>query len=181
MLMQKNVRRRVESDEERNVADLREKLVKTVYPPASTPDTRQLVPERKENGCQPGYSRLPPTQSANNLPQSDPLRSSYSPWSLERLRQRSPERYRTSSRAHSPQRNAEESHRRPVMRTSDDVRSVPYVRRDVLDPPRPMSTAPYATSSKHPGTNPGTSVRPLPLLGRNPQPGGSLQRSSSMV
>ncbi|KAK4779963.1 hypothetical protein SAY87_016069 [Trapa incisa] len=177
MLMQKNVRRRVERNGEGNGLDLREKLVKTVYSPASTLDTRQRAPERKENGSQPGYNRLPPTRSANNFPPPDPLRSSYSPWSLEHLRQRTPERYRTSSRAYSLQRNEEETHGRPVMRMPDDVRSVTYVRRDINDPPRSMGATPYTTSSKHPGT----SMRSPPLLGQNPPPSGSLQRSFPMI
>ncbi|OWM76020.1 uncharacterized protein LOC116211490 [Punica granatum] len=176
MLMQKNVRRRAESDEERKVADLREKLVKTAYPPASTPDARQRMPERKENGYQMGHSRMPPARSANDLSQSDRMRSPYSPWSMEHLRRRSPERYVSSSRPRSPQRNMEEMQRRPVTRTPDDVRSVPYARRDVLDPPRPMSTA-YVANSKHPAAT----ARPSPHLAQNPPPSGSLPRSSLRI
>lgn len=177
MLMEKNVRRRAERGDERKVADLRQMLVKTSNSPASTTEMRQRVPERRENGYRVDHSRMHPAENANRLPHSDPLRSSYSPSSLEHLRRRSPERYVNHSRPRSPRSNMGEIQRRPVMRTSEDVRSVPYVRRDVLHPSGPMSSTHYVTNSKPPATT----VRPPPHLAQNPPPSGSLQRSSLMV
>lgn len=177
MLMQKNVRRRAESDEERKVADLRQKLVKKVNPPASTLRTRHRTPERKENGYLAGHSRVPPTGNANYLSRTDPLRSSHPPFPLEHLRQRSPERYVSHSRARSPWTDMGEIHRRPVMRTSEDFRSAPHVRRETLHPSRPMRSTPYVMDSKHPSIT----VRPPHPSGQNPPPSGSSQRSSLVV
>ncbi|KAK6242019.1 hypothetical protein SCA6_007408 [Theobroma cacao] len=62
------------------------------------------------------------------------------------------------SRGLSPPTNAEGLQRRPLNRTYDNVRAVPYMGKDVLDAPRPVSTASFVTKS----TVPTTSAKPMP-------------------
>ncbi|KAK4741359.1 hypothetical protein SAY87_024947 [Trapa incisa] len=177
MLIQKNVHRRAESDEEGKAPDLRQRLVKTVNPPSST-EPRQGMPKRKEHVYLAGHSRIPQT-GHSDYSRSDPLRNSYSPSNLERLRRRSPDRYFSHGRARSPGGRMGEIQSRPIMRTSDDTRSAPYVRSGVLHPSsesRPINSTPYMTNTKHPVT---TGRLPPPPRA-NPPPSGSSQRISYM-
>ncbi|XP_048136829.1 uncharacterized protein LOC115756426 isoform X1 [Rhodamnia argentea] len=171
-LMQKNSSRRTLSDDERDAVDLREQLSKTVRTPAAALDSRQRMHERKDNSF---LGRIPPSRSTNHLPRSEPLRSSYPSFGLESLRRRSPERYVASYRGLSPRRSPEDVHRRLPMRTSDEVRSIAYMRKDAL-PSRPMSSSvPYVTNS----TRPSTSVRPAAtVLGQSRPPSNVVQKSS---
>src|SRR5262249_17882473 len=98
-------------------------------PSLSSLDTQQRIPEPKASS---GLGRMPPTRSADNLPQMDSSRISYSAWSLDHIRRRSPDRFIGTSRALSPPRYTEEISRRPFNRTFDDVRAVAYLNKDVL-------------------------------------------------
>ncbi|KAI6685871.1 hypothetical protein NL676_031784 [Syzygium grande] len=172
-LMQKNSSRRTLSDDECDAVDLREKLSKTVHTPAAALDSRQRMHERKDDSF---LGRIPPSRSTNHLRQAEPLRRSYPSLGLENLRRRSPERYVASSRGLSPRRSPEDVHRRLPMRTSDEVRSIAYMRKDMLDPSRPMSSSvPYVANS----TRPSTSVRPAAtVLGQSRSPSNVVQKTS---
>ncbi|XP_050372907.1 uncharacterized protein LOC126790629 [Argentina anserina] len=185
-LMRKNAFRRARSDDDdQRHGDLREKLTKAVQRPVPSIESRsqQRLPEPLENGF---FSRVPSMRnadifprgpvtrsaddlprgpaprSADDLPHMDSLRNSYSPWTLDHLRQRSPERVQVTYRVLSPQRNVEDLQRRPLNRTYDDVRSVPYMKNGVLDATRPASTAPFMSNSALP---PGSArhMAPVPL------------------
>lgn len=153
-LIRKNVLKRVESDVMGDRMDLRETLSRPVRPnttnlsmrqrmPEPT-DPRYLVPERKDTSI---LGQIPSTRSADALPKMDSLRNSYSPWNLDQLRQRSPDKISHTSRILSPQKNQEEIMKRPLIRTYDDARTVPYTSRDILEPGRHLATAssPYMT------------------------------------
>jgi hypothetical protein len=173
-LMQKNGFRGAHSDDDQKRVDLREKLSKAARPPVPIVDSRQRMPEPKNTGF---LGRIPSARSADDLPQMDSVRSSYSTWTLDQLRQRSPDRGIGASRGISPPRNMEELHRRPLNRTHDDVRSVPYMSKDVYDTSRPMSTAPFMAKPAAPPIP----AKPMPPpLGQHPPPTSIVQKSSYM-
>ncbi|MBA0730451.1 hypothetical protein Golax_023041 [Gossypium laxum] len=139
-LMQKNVFRRAQSDENRKDMDLREKLSRMgqPYETHQTSESRERIPEPREQVLESRETsilgRIPSTRSVDDLPRVTTSRSSYSPWTLDHLRQRFPDRVMGSSRGLSPPRNAEEFQRRQVNRTYD-VRPVSYMGKDVIDAP----------------------------------------------
>ncbi|GMJ09718.1 hypothetical protein HRI_004641000 [Hibiscus trionum] len=164
-LMQKNVFRRDRSDGNQKDLDLREKLSRMgqPYETHQMPDSRERMPDSRERIPEPRervpesretsiLDRIPSTRSADDLPHVTTSRSSYSPWTLDHLRQRSPDRVMGASRGLSPQRNVGEIQRRQVNRTYDDVRTVSYMGKDVLDAPGPVSTS-FVTKSRLPTTS----------------------------
>lgn len=174
-LMRKNASRREHSNDDQKVGDLRYKLTKTVRPPMHSSNSRQRLPQSKEAGV---YSQIPSTRSADDLSRMDSLRNSYSPWAVDHVRRRSPDRIPGPSRGLSPQRNVEEIRRRPLNRTLDDGRSVAYMSKDVIDTKRPMGSVAFAPNSALP---PG-SVKPVaPHLSQLPPPGAIASKSSYMV
>ncbi|XP_021293159.1 uncharacterized protein LOC110423298 [Herrania umbratica] len=191
-LMQKNVFRRAQSDDNQKVMDLREKLSRMGQPPLNSYEARQRMPGLRERMTHPREQMpeprermpesretsilggIPSTRSADDLPRMTSSRNSYSPWTLDHLRQRSPDRVMGVSRGLSPPRNAAELQRRPLNRTYDDVRAVPYMGKDVLDAPRPLSTASFVTKS----TVPTTSAKPMPPGHPIPPPSSIVQKSS---
>ncbi|XP_057507415.1 uncharacterized protein LOC130790477 isoform X2 [Actinidia eriantha] len=132
-LMRKNMLGQVRGDIQRNGVDLRETLSRAAGHSTTSlsmrqrmpdrADTRHLVPERKDASI---ASQYPSTRSADALFQTDSLRKSYSPWTLDQLRQRSPDRALHTSRNLLPQRRNEDVMRRPLLRTYDDARAVSY-------------------------------------------------------
>ncbi|EEF42268.1 conserved hypothetical protein [Ricinus communis] len=179
-LMQKNASRRAPSNYEQSTMDLREKLSRTVHPPGPSlriVDTRQHMPAPKEASI---LGRIPSTRSADDLPRMDSSRNSYSPWTLDHIRRRSPDRIIGSSRALSPPRNVEEIQRRPLSRTLDDARAVSYMSKDVLDGRRPVGSSTTAFMAKP--VLPTVSTKPAaPILGQIPPPCGILQKASYAV
>ncbi|KAB1207817.1 hypothetical protein CJ030_MR7G024832 [Morella rubra] len=164
-LMQKNASRRPQSNDDLKRVDLREKLSKAVRPRVTTVNSRQLLPEPKETGF---LGRITSTRNTGDLPQMDSMRSSYSTWTLDHLRRRSPDRALSigTSRGLSTPRNMEGLHRTPLNRTHDEVRSVPYMRKDVFDTSRPLSTTTFMAKPAMPPvpSKPATStiVQPPP-------------------
>uniref|UniRef100_A0A5B7ALB0 Putative Sterile alpha motif domain-containing protein isoform 1 n=1 Tax=Davidia involucrata TaxID=16924 RepID=A0A5B7ALB0_DAVIN len=183
-LMQKNGFRRVQSDDQ-NEADLRNTLSRAVRPSSTSlistrqrmpepNDARQRMPEPKDASR---LGRIPSTRSADALPQMDSLRNSYSPWTLDHLRRRSPDGVLGTSTGLSPRRMEEELPKRPLIRTYDDVRSrtVSYISKDILEPSRPMGTASFMTKPIVPA---GSVKSVAPLLAPPPPPSGIVQKSS---
>ncbi|PPD98397.1 hypothetical protein GOBAR_DD04571 [Gossypium barbadense] len=170
-LMQKNVFRRAQSDENRKDMDLREKLSRMgqPYETHQTSESRERIPEPREQVLESRETsilgRIPSTRSVDDLPRVTTSRSSYSPWTLDHLRQRFPDRVMGSSRGLSPPRNAEEFQRRQVNRTYDDVRPVSYMGKDVIDAPG-VSTTSFVTKSRLPTT----SAKPMPPGPQIPSP-----------
>ncbi|XP_012459825.1 uncharacterized protein LOC105780187 isoform X1 [Gossypium raimondii] len=166
-LLQKSAFRRVQSDNNQKGMDLRQKLSRLGQPPVNSYETRQQMPDSKERIPEPRdrmpesretsiLGKIPSTRSMDDFPHVT-TSISYSPWTLDHLRQRSPDRVMGASRGLSPPRNVE-LQRRPVGRTYDDVRTVPYMGKDVADALRPVSTASFVTKS----TLPTTSAKPMP-------------------
>lgn len=189
--MQKNAARRAHSDDYQKLGDLREKLSKAVRPPVPSIDSQHRLPEPKEAGL---LGQIPPPRSADNMPQVDSFRSSYSPWTLDHLRRRSPDRVLGNSRGLSPlrssrglspqrssrglslQRNVEELQRRPLNRAFNDVRPIPYMTKDLIDT-RPTSGVFVSNSTLPPGP-----LKPmLPPLRQLPPPSVIVPKSSFMV
>lgn len=192
-LMQKNAFRRAQSDDDdQRRGDLREKLSKAVQRPVPSLDSRsrQRLPEPIESGF---FGRLPSTRSADVLPRGpatrsaddfphmDSLRNSYSPWTLDHLRRRSPERVQVTYRGLSPQRNVEDLQRMPLNRTYDDVRSVPYMNKDVLDATRPASAAAFMSNTALPPA-PAKHMAPIPPhMNQVPPLSSTVQKPSYVV
>ncbi|XP_010512096.1 PREDICTED: serine/arginine repetitive matrix protein 1 [Camelina sativa] len=95
-LLQKNAQRQAQSNEG-STMDLREKLSRSEQPPRSL-DTRPRMAEPRD-------VPLPSSRTARGSSQMISSSSSYAPWALEDLRQRSPERFVDTSRGPSPPRN----------------------------------------------------------------------------
>ncbi|XP_058192911.1 uncharacterized protein LOC131310116 [Rhododendron vialii] len=184
-LMRKNLSRQVESDK-RNGVDLRETLSRVARPRPSAvggsirqhapepTDSRHFVPERKNVSM---LGQIPSMRSSDAFLRMDSLRNSYSPWTLDSLRQRSPDRVVRTSRNLSPLRNDEQIGKRPLIRTYDDARRFSYLSRDILEPRRPMGTSPYMT---RPPVS-AASVKPVVPLPAPPPPSGIAQKSSYTV
>ncbi|XP_039047677.1 uncharacterized protein LOC120188271 [Hibiscus syriacus] len=166
-LMQKNVFRRTQRDNNPKGMYLRQKLSRMGQPPPNSYEMRQEIPDLREQIPEPRdrvpesrdtsiLGKIPSTRSVDDFPHVTTSRS-YSPWTLEHLRRKSPERIMGASRGLSPSRNVE-LQRRPVNRTPDYVRTGPYTGNYVLDASRPVSKASFVTKS----TLPATSAKPKP-------------------
>ncbi|GKV52463.1 hypothetical protein SLEP1_g59040 [Rubroshorea leprosula] len=157
-LMRKNGFRQAQSDDNQDM-DLREKLSRVGRPLLNNSyDTQKRMPELRENSI---LARFPSSRNADVLPQMDSSRSSYSPWTLDHLRRRSPDKVMCASQGLSPPRNVEELQRRPINRTYDDVRAVravPYMSKDVLEAPRSVGASPFVTKP----TMPNAPLKPAP-------------------
>ncbi|KAJ7953688.1 Sterile alpha motif (SAM) domain-containing protein [Quillaja saponaria] len=198
-IMQKNATRRGQNDDDSKHMDLREKLSKASHPPVTSIDSLQRQPEPRDRRI---LARIPSAATADELTRMESIRSSYSPWTLDHIRRRSPDQYTSSSRGVSsqrnvedlqrrypstsrglsPQRNVEEMQRMPLHRTYDGARSVPYMRKDVLDISRPQgaSSASFMKQSAISSLPPVT-VRPVPpVLGQLPPPSSNAQKISYM-
>lgn len=159
--------------------DLREKLSRTAHPPSqvlSSFHARQSIPQARNSSI---LGPIPPIKSADDLYRMDSSRKSYSPWTLDHIRRRSPDRSLGTSGVFSPPSNVEEMPRRPVNRAFDDVRPVSYMSRDVVDTSRPVSsTAAFMTKS----TLPSASAKPaVSLIGQHPTSSGIVQKSAYTV
>ncbi|CAK8536947.1 unnamed protein product [Lathyrus sativus] len=137
-LMQKSASRRTEGNGNKRNIDLREKLSKIAHPPTNSFNSKQRMPEPRDASL---YRPVPSARSSDDLMRMESMRSSYSPWTLDQIRQRSPDGFPSSSRGISPQRNVGDPQRRPLNRTYDGIRPVSYAGRDVLETSRPPSAA----------------------------------------
>ncbi|CAN4124294.1 unnamed protein product [Withania somnifera] len=160
-----------------------------------TADSRQYMPEARDfRGHRPelkGFrynipesrslcilGRAPSTRNADALPVMDSARNSYSPWTLDRLRRRSPDVVLSSSRGISPPRRGEELQRRPPVTPYDDPRLSSYTRKGASELSRTKTSASYLSNTSQPA-GPGKAVAPLrsPI----PQSRSLVQKSSYAV
>ncbi|CAN0924091.1 hypothetical protein LINGRAHAP2_LOCUS33954 [Linum grandiflorum] len=180
-LMQKNVGRRTQTDDDPR--DLRDKITRKTQPP-SVVGMRGSVVDPRETSL---LGRIPPARSSSEVSQMESSRSSYSPWTLDHIRRRSPgriitssmapERGVSSSRGYSPPRRVGEVQRRPLNRPyDDDLRPVPYMPRDVRDAPRPVSSSPQFMTK--PGLATVSANSPAPIPGPVPPPSSGLQKQT---
>ncbi|XP_009789684.1 uncharacterized protein LOC107779590 [Nicotiana tabacum] len=138
-------------------------------------DVRYNTPESRSLSI---LGRAPSTRNADALPQMESIRNSCSPWTLDRLRRKSPDGVVSSSRGISPPRRGEELQRRPPVTPYDDPRLSSYTRKDVSEFSRPMTSAAYPSNTSQPA-GPGKTVAPLrPPI---PQSRSLVQKSSYAV
>ncbi|KAK9090524.1 hypothetical protein Sjap_023701 [Stephania japonica] len=153
-LIRKNMSRRSGSDgEQPGNKDLREKLSRNAQSKMRT-STRQDVDGPRSNGT---MRRIPPTRSADDLRNMESLNKSYSSWTLDGLRRRSPDSLRRRSpdglrrrspdrvigisRGLSPPRPRIMSELRHISssRPVDTARPAPFPSKAVFDASRPSS------------------------------------------
>ncbi|GAB2280399.1 hypothetical protein Dimus_015032 [Dionaea muscipula] len=172
-LLQKNVRKKTRDDSPESDIDLRERLssrevlssansrvihapeAKAIVSSEATLNTRQNMLNRRDVSM---LRQVPSSRSTSYLPIMDPSRNSYSSWTMDNLRRRSPDRIMrpSTSRGLSPPRNVEELRRRTIIRPFDDGKSNPLLRNEDRSPHRPVSSTSYlakptlpATTAKH--------------------------------
>lgn len=158
-------------------------------------DDRQRVPQPRDgrqgmpkiNGGhgmtgQGQYTSMRSSETASS--QMGFLGNSYSPWTLEHIRRKSPERVLNNSRGLSPPpRRIEEPQRRMITREYENPRTVAYPSsRDVVEIPRAMGGMPTSTPFL---TKPPLSGGPTkslgPLAPPSLPPGSAMQRSQYPV
>ncbi|KAJ9677640.1 hypothetical protein PVL29_022560 [Vitis rotundifolia] len=138
-LMQKNKFRRTRGDYEgRNHKGLKRQLPRAVYSPVSMYTLRRM-PESKVNGL---LRRIPPTRSTEDLLQLNSSRKSYSTWTHNGLRCRSPDRILSASRGFSPPGNINDHQQVLTFRPIDSSRAAAYMAtKQVSQLPPPNSIA----------------------------------------
>lgn len=156
-LMRKSASRLADSNGGKRHMDLREKLSRAAQPAATNINSKHNLSEPRETSM---LGRIPSARSSGDLARMESVRSSYSPWTLDHIRRRSPEGFPSTSRGISPQRNMEDLQRRPSNRTYDSIRSAPSITRDV-EASRLPSTAPSSFVAHSPAST-------LPLVTAKP-------------
>ncbi|KAK7407286.1 hypothetical protein VNO78_09074 [Psophocarpus tetragonolobus] len=178
-LMQKSASRQADSNGSKRHIDLREKLSKATHPLPNSFNSKQHVPESRETSL---LRQIPSARSSDDLLRMESMRSSYSPWTLDHIRRRSPDRFPTTSRGISPQRDVQDIQRRPLNRTYDGVRSVTYVGRDVLETSRPPVSTPQSFMSRSTmSTLPPVTAKPVASHPGQLPPSSSVAQRSSYV
>ncbi|XP_022999334.1 uncharacterized protein LOC111493741 isoform X1 [Cucurbita maxima] len=164
-LLQKDAFRRALSDNKKCL-DLRERLPKADQAPIRHLDSRYHDPPLPNTKI---LRRTPSMRSADDLSQKDSLGSSYSSWTMDNLRQRSPARVVEPSRRYSLQRDDEKLQRRTTYSSVENARSVGYVAKDIHNASGSVSTATFMTNSLLPPT----SAKPVaPVAPLHPPPSG---------
>ncbi|KAL2349357.1 hypothetical protein Fmac_003357 [Flemingia macrophylla] len=178
-LMQKSASRQADSNGSKRHMDLREKLSKASHPLTNSYNSKQHVPESRETSL---LRQIPSARSSDDLLRMESMRSSYSPWTLDHIRRRSPDGFPNASRGISPQRDIQDLQRRPLNRTYDGVRSVPYVGRDVLETSRPPVSTPSSFMSRSTmSTLPPVTAKPVTSHPGQLPPSTSVAQRSSYV
>ncbi|WVZ10461.1 hypothetical protein V8G54_014991 [Vigna mungo] len=178
-LMQKSASRHSDSNGSKRHMDLREKLSKTTHSLTNSFSSKQRMPESRETSL---LRQIPSARSSDDLMRMESMRSSYSPWTLDHIRRRSPDAFPSTSRGISPQRDVQDLQRRPLNRTYDGVRPVPYVSRDVLEASRPpVSTSQSFMSRSTMSTLPPVTAKPVASHGGQLPPSSSVAQRSSYV
>ncbi|QCD90565.1 hypothetical protein DEO72_LG4g1522 [Vigna unguiculata] len=179
-LMQKSASRHADSNGSKRHMDLREKLSKTTHSLSNSFSSKQRMPESRETSL---LRQIPSARSSDDLMRMESMRSSYSPWTLDHIRRRSPDGFPSTSRGISPQRDVQDlQRRRPLNRTYDGVRPVPYVSRDVLETSRPPVSTPQSFMSRSTmSTLPPVTAKPVASHAGQLPPSSSVAQRSSYV
>ncbi|TKY45304.1 SEC23-interacting protein [Spatholobus suberectus] len=98
-LLQKSASRQADSNGSKRHMDLREKLSKANHPLTNSFNSKQHVPESRETSL---LRQIPSARSSDDLLRVESMRSSYSPWTLDHIRRRSPDGFPSISRGISP-------------------------------------------------------------------------------
>lgn len=194
-LMEKSMVSQSRNNDSRANVDLRDKLSsrssrpsidsKTVRPPEGSVSARRPMHEPVDAGMSRNrvldprdpalLGRTPSSRTTHHLSTMDPGRS-YSSWTLDNLRRRSPERsFRPSaSRGFSPERSREDLQGRSLIRAYGEGRPSSSMR---MSPPRHPSSSSYLTRSALPAP-PVKPVAPIPP--RYPSASGIMPKIPSM-
>ncbi|KAK6139258.1 hypothetical protein DH2020_026998 [Rehmannia glutinosa] len=121
--------------------------------------------------------RMPEPRASNVVTRMESGIDSYSPWTLDRLRRRSPDESLTTSRAPVAPKRDEVLQRRLPARTYDDPRTSTYMSKDAFEISRPMSSSHLAKMAPPVGQMKTMAPVASPL----PLPGSLTQKSSYMV
>ncbi|CAH9146616.1 unnamed protein product [Cuscuta epithymum] len=132
-------------------------------------DVRYHMPQSRSSDI---MRQIPSARNVDVLPSVDSRRS-FSPWTLERLRRKSPEGI-LSSRGVSPPMRGDELQRRPTVRAYDDPRLGSHISKDMSQFSRPMSST-YLPNTPVPART------IMPLHAPIPQSGSLVQRSTYVV
>ncbi|XP_034699584.1 uncharacterized protein LOC117924944 isoform X1 [Vitis riparia] len=173
-IMQKSMSFRAQTNDLLNGMDLREKLSRTVKHAETSVDMQKPRPETKETNP---WGQLPSRRSAEDSPQINLPRNSYSAWSLDQLKQRYPDGIFGSTGSLSPQMNVPKLQKRPIIQKYDDVRSAPFIINNILDPPGRMGTTPFMTKS----TLPTGSAKPVAPMQAHLQPSSNIVQKNSYI
>nr|XP_043632555.1 uncharacterized protein LOC122603803 [Erigeron canadensis]XP_043632563.1 uncharacterized protein LOC122603803 [Erigeron canadensis] len=138
-------------------------------------DTRQSIPEPSNGSMTRHFTSMRTSEAPSQM---DFLTSSYSPWTLDHIRRKSPDRVLHISRGLSPPQRNEEPQRRPIMRAYQDSRPVQYSSRDGSDISRPISTTSFLTK---PSLSAGPTKPMGPMVAPPIPPGHNMQRSQYPV
>ncbi|KAK4263273.1 hypothetical protein QN277_028709 [Acacia crassicarpa] len=168
-LMSKSALRHTKGDgDTKRLMDLREKLSTTVQHPGTSSNLKQQMDDRETRVL----GRIPSARSSDDLMRIETMRSSYSPWTVNHMRQRSPDGFPGASRGISPQTNVEDPQRRPLNRAYDNTRLVHYVTTDAHETSKLPSTGPASLMAHSTmSTVPSITAKPTaPQLGQLPPP-----------
>lgn len=165
---------RAQTNDLLNGMDLREKLSRTVKHAETSVDMQKPRPETKETNP---WGQLPSRRSAEDSPQINLPRNSYSAWSLDQLKQRYPDGIFGSTGSLSPQMNVPKLQKRPIIQKYDDVRSAPFIINNILDPPGRMGTTPFMTKS----TLPTGRAKPVAPMQAHLQPSSNIVQKNSYI
>ncbi|KAL0336212.1 UNVERIFIED_CONTAM: hypothetical protein Sradi_4833100 [Sesamum radiatum] len=105
-------------------------------------DVRHPMPERSNPNMMADRAGA---RASNAVTRMESAINSCSPWTLDRLRQRSPDESFATSRGISEAKRDEILQRRFAVRTYDDVRKSSYVSKDAFEISRPMISSNLAT------------------------------------
>lgn len=173
-IMEKSMSFRAQTNDLLNGMDLREKLSRTVKHAETSVDMQKPRPETKETSP---WGQLPSRRSAEDSPQINLPRNSYSAWSLDQLKQRYPDGIFGSTGSLSPQMNVPKLQKRPIIQKYDDVRSAPFIINNILDPPGRMGTTPFMTKS----TLPTGRAKPVAPMQAHLQPSSNIVQKNSYI
>ncbi|RVW52819.1 hypothetical protein CK203_076622 [Vitis vinifera] len=126
------------------------------------------MPESKVNGL---LRRIPPTRSADDLLQLNSSRKSYSTWTHNGLRCRSPDRILSASRGFSPPGNINDQQQVLTFRPIDSSRAAAYMGKDASNHSRPTGSIHFLTKATLP-------LEATKQVSRLPPPNSIAQKNS---
>ncbi|KAH6756408.1 Sterile alpha motif domain-containing protein [Perilla frutescens var. hirtella] len=120
---------------------------------------------------------MPEPRPSNSMTRMDSGINPYSPWTLDRLRRRSPDESLTTSRVLTTPKKDEILQRRYAVSAYDDARTSAYMSKDAFDISRPMSSS-LLTKMAPPV---GQMKTMAPVASSIPMSGSLMQKSSYLV
>lgn len=120
---------------------------------------------------------MPEHRPSNPVTRMDSGITSHSPWTLDRLRRRSPDESLATSRVVPAPKNDEMLQRRYATTAYDDARPSTYMSKDAFDTSRPMSSSHFSKMAPPVGQMKTTA----PVVSSLPRPGSYMQKSSYVV